>query len=146
MCRLSRNSGSLNILEIYGPVQACTGIALTWCPSRQDGDNRAYDISMNFISLTSVKEILTRPKQSLLTLPYKAEHAIINPTVMSQFPLHIAQRTRHSNAERTVLLYLFNNTLIRSPLFWNVAPRHCMLGIRRFDIAYLSFFQGWNVQ
>ena len=28
VCRLSRNSGSLNLLEPPGPVQACTGIAL----------------------------------------------------------------------------------------------------------------------
>jgi hypothetical protein len=28
MCRLSRNSGSLNLLEPKGPVQACNGIAL----------------------------------------------------------------------------------------------------------------------
>jgi len=28
MCQLSRNSGSLNILEPIGPVQACTGITL----------------------------------------------------------------------------------------------------------------------
>jgi len=28
MCQLPRNSGSLNILEPIGPVQACTGITL----------------------------------------------------------------------------------------------------------------------
>jgi hypothetical protein len=28
MCRLSRNSGSLNLLTPYGPVQACNGITL----------------------------------------------------------------------------------------------------------------------
>ena len=28
MCRLSGNSGSLNLLEPSGPVQACNGIAL----------------------------------------------------------------------------------------------------------------------
>jgi hypothetical protein len=28
MCRLSRNSGSLNLLEPSGPVQACNGVAL----------------------------------------------------------------------------------------------------------------------
>jgi hypothetical protein len=28
MCRLSRNSGGLNLLEPSGPVQACNGIAL----------------------------------------------------------------------------------------------------------------------
>jgi len=27
-CRLSRNSGSLNLLEPYGHIQACTGMAL----------------------------------------------------------------------------------------------------------------------
>jgi hypothetical protein len=31
MHRLSRNSGSLNFLEPYGPVQACTGIATAYC-------------------------------------------------------------------------------------------------------------------
>jgi hypothetical protein len=30
MCRLSRNSGSLNLVEPYGLVQICTGIALTY--------------------------------------------------------------------------------------------------------------------
>jgi hypothetical protein len=28
MCRLSRNSGNINLLEHEGPVQACTGVAL----------------------------------------------------------------------------------------------------------------------
>jgi hypothetical protein len=30
MYRLSRNFGSLNLLEPYGPVQACTGMAFTY--------------------------------------------------------------------------------------------------------------------
>jgi hypothetical protein len=30
MCRLSRNSGSLNLLEPQGPVQACSGKALPY--------------------------------------------------------------------------------------------------------------------
>jgi len=29
MCRLSRNSGSLNLQESYGPVRVCNGIDLT---------------------------------------------------------------------------------------------------------------------
>jgi hypothetical protein len=28
MCQLSRNPGSVKLLELKGPVQACTGIAL----------------------------------------------------------------------------------------------------------------------
>ena len=28
MCQLSRNPGSLNLLELLGPVQACNGIVL----------------------------------------------------------------------------------------------------------------------
>jgi len=33
-CRLAGNSGSLNLLELYGPVQARIGIALLRTPQR----------------------------------------------------------------------------------------------------------------
>ena len=45
LCRLSSNSGSLNLLEPSGPVQACNGIALPLPSWEADSSSASQDIS-----------------------------------------------------------------------------------------------------
>ena len=103
-CRLSRNSGNLNLLDRNLPVQTCKAVALPWCSSRQDGYITGCDTCVKFIILTSVKETLTGPKQLSVTLFYKAVHTIIDPSVMSLFPLHNALHVHHPNDDGNRIL------------------------------------------
>jgi len=51
MCRLSRNSASLKLLDPYGPVQACNGIAVTFTSGTKSGPRpQSHSCTVNLLS------------------------------------------------------------------------------------------------
>ena len=51
MCRLSRNPGSLKLLDPYGPVQARNGIAVTFTSGTKSGPRpQSHSDTVNLLS------------------------------------------------------------------------------------------------
>ena len=88
MCRLCENSGTLNLLESAGPIQACTGIALPfsftvncscgeelhlepkslWNPEVHNGIKTPCIISRNKVTVKSKKKSFSQLSSTNLNL------------------------------------------------------------------------------